>query len=189
MTHASRFQIHDELTAPEASLPVLRGAVGRGGPLPNILGVLAGAPTALRAWARFRSELRNGHLSAETIERIALAVAEHRHAEPSLALHVLSARRAGLAIDDIALARGWDARDRREAALLRYLRAVVVDGDVPQRLHEAAREAGWTDEQLLEAIAVVAAETLTSLVDIAGGVPVDGWAARPSPARVAGSTA
>ena len=172
--HISRFPIHDELTAPEAALPVLRGALGRGGQLPNILGVLAGAPAALRAYARFRSELRNGHLAVPTIERIALAVAAHHRAEPSLALHRRTARQAGLAVDDIALAMEWDARDPAESALLAYLRAVAVDRDVPLHVHEHAREAGWSDEQLLEAIAVVAQETFTALVNVAGDVPVDG---------------
>ena len=41
-------------------------------------------------------------------------------------------------------------------------------------LHEEAREAGWTDEQLLEAIAFVALETFTALINVAGDVPVDG---------------
>jgi hypothetical protein len=48
----SRFQIHDDLTAPDASMPVLRGALSTGGQLPNFLGVLAGSPAALRAYAR-----------------------------------------------------------------------------------------------------------------------------------------
>ena len=41
-------------------------------------------------------------------------------------------------------------------------------------LHEEAREAGWSDEQLLEAIAVRALESLTAMVNVAGEVPVDG---------------
>ena len=173
-THISRFPVHDELTAPEGSLPVLRGALGRGGQLPNILGVLAGAPAALRAYARLRSELRNGHLRQQTIERIALAVAEHHGAEPALALHQRSARQAGLGLDDITLARRWEATEPAEAALLAYLRAALADHDVPLHLHEQAREAGWSDEQLLEALAVVAQETFTALVEVAGDVPVDG---------------
>ena len=48
-TSMSRFQIHDDLTAPERSVPVLRGALSGGGQLPNFLGVLAGSPAALRA--------------------------------------------------------------------------------------------------------------------------------------------
>jgi alkylhydroperoxidase family enzyme len=175
-THISRFPIHDELTAPEGSLAVLRGALGRGGQLPNILGVLAGAPAALRGYARFRSELRNGSLGAPTIERIALAVAEHYGSEPSLALHQRTARQAGLGLDDVALAREWDARDPRDAILMRYLHEIVRDGTPPLHLHEQTREAGWSDEQLLEAIAFVALETFNALVNVAGDVPVDGSA-------------
>ena len=38
----SRFQVHDELTAPERSVPILKGALAGGGQLPNFIGVLAG---------------------------------------------------------------------------------------------------------------------------------------------------
>lgn len=175
-THMSRFPIHDELTAPEDSLAILRGALGRGGQLPNFLGVLAGSPAALRAYARFRSELRNGSLHPHTLERIALAVAEHQGADASVALHQRTARQAGLGLDEVALARRWDSREPREAVLLRYLRALLVDGAVPSHLHEEARETGWSDEALLEAIAVAALELFTGLVHVAGDVPADGSA-------------
>src|SRR5690349_8155016 len=117
-TAMSRFQIHDDLTAPEASAPVLRGVVAAGGQLPNFLGVLAGAPAALRAYARFRSELRHGRLSPATLKRIALAVAEHYDSEPGVALHSRTARAAGLGLDEVAAAREFDSKDPREAALL-----------------------------------------------------------------------
>ncbi len=174
-TPMSRFQIHDDLTAPEGSQPLLRGVLSTGGQLPNFLGVLAGAPAALRGYARLRSELRHGHLELATLERIALAVAEHHGSQPGLALHGRAARRTGLRVDEIALAREWDAHDPREAALLRYLKPLVTERvSPPQHLHEEARELGWTDEQLLEAMAVVALEGLTAMVNVAGEVPVDG---------------
>jgi len=174
-TQMSRFQIHDDLTAPEGSQPLLRGVLSTGGQLPNFLGVLAGAPAALRGYARLRSELRHGHLEPVTLERIALAVAEHHHSKPGVALHARAARRTGLRHDDIALAREWDARDPRDAALLRYLKPLVTESVAPApHLHEEARELGWTDEQLLEAMAVVALEGLTAMVNVAGDVPADG---------------
>jgi alkylhydroperoxidase family enzyme len=176
-TQMSRFQIHDDLTAPEASLPVLKGAMSAGGQLPNFLGVLAGSPAALRAYARFRTELRHGSLTLPTLERIALAVAEHYRSQPGLAIHTRTARQAGVGIDEVAAARDWESSDPREAALLRYLRALLEQrGHAPMHLHEEAREAGWTDEQLLEAIAYVSLESLTALVNVAGEVPVDGSA-------------
>lgn len=174
-TRMSRFQIHDDLTAPEASLPVLKGAMSAGGQLPNFLGVLAGSPAAVRAYARFRSELRNGTLARATLERVSLAIAEHFDSQPGLALHVRTARQAGLGIDEVALAREWDSREPRQAALLRYLRALVEQrGSAPMHLHEEAREAGWSDEELLEAIAFVSLESFTAMINVAGEVPVDG---------------
>jgi alkylhydroperoxidase family enzyme len=176
-TQMSRFHIHDDLSAPEGSLPVLKAAMASAGQLPNFLGVLAGSPAALRAYARFRSELRHGTLSLPTLERISLAIAEHYRSQPGIAIHTRTARQAGLGIDEVALAREWDSKDPREAALLRYLRALVEQrGHVPMHLHEEAREAGWTDEQLLEALAVVSLESLTAMVNVAGEVPVDGSA-------------
>jgi alkylhydroperoxidase family enzyme len=174
-TAMSRFQIHDDLTAPEGSLPIIKGALSTAGQLPNLIGVLAGSPAVLRAYARFRSELRHGSLSPSTLERISLAVASHYDSAPGLALHSRTARQAGLGLDEVALAREWDSRDDREASLMRYLRALVdQQARPPMHLHEEAREAGWTDEQILEAIASVALETFTAMINVAGDVPVDG---------------
>jgi AhpD family alkylhydroperoxidase len=171
----SRFQIHDDLTAPEGSVPVLRGALATGGQLPNFLGVLAGSPAALRAYARFRSELRHGKLTLATLERISLAVAEYYHSEPGIAMHSRAARNAGLALDEVALARQFSSKDEREVALLTYLKSMLDErGRAPMHLHEEAREAGWDDEQILEAIAAVSLEAFTAMINVAGEVPVDG---------------
>ena len=174
-TKESRFQVHDELTAPERSLPVLKGALSTGGQLSNFLGVLAGSPAALRAYARLRSELRQGLLPLKTQQRIALAVGEHQRSEYALSTYQRTAREAGLGLDEIALAREFDSRDEPEAALLRYVRALLEqDGAPAMHLHEEAREAGWDDEQILEAIAHVALATFGNLVTRAGDVPKDG---------------
>jgi alkylhydroperoxidase family enzyme len=185
-TRMSRFTVHDDLSAPEASLPILKGARASAGQLPNFLGVLAGSPAALRGYTRFRAELRHGSLPQPTLERISLAVAEHFGSEPGLDLHRRVARQAGLALDDIALAREWDARAEHDAILLRYLRDLIVDhATPPAHLHEAARESGWTEEQLLEAIAFASLESLTAMVNIAGDVPLDGSAEQARSLRAA----
>jgi AhpD family alkylhydroperoxidase len=174
-TQMSRFPIHDELTAPEASLPVLKSALSSAGQLPNLLGVLAGSPAVLRGFVRFRGELRHGSLDLMTVERIALAVAEYHRSAPGISTHTRVARQAGLGIDEVARARKWDSRDTKAAALLRWLQAVLRNrGAVPQHLHEEAREAGWSDEQLLDAIAVLGLECFTAMVNVAGEVPVVG---------------
>jgi AhpD family alkylhydroperoxidase len=174
-TQISRFHIHDELSAPEGSLPVLKGALSSAGQLPNFLGVLAGSSAALRGYTRFRSELKHGALPLATIERIALAVAEYYRSAPGIAIHTRTARQAGVGIDEVALAREFDSRQPVEAAMLRYVHGLLEHrGAVPQHLHEEAKEAGWSDEQLLEAIAVLSLESFTAMVNVAGEIPVDG---------------
>jgi len=174
-TTMSRFQIHDDLTAPEGSLPVLRGALATGGQLPNFLGVLAGSPAALRGYARFRAELKRGTLSRATLERISLAVAEQYGSAPGTALHSRTARSAGLGLDEVAKAREFDSGDPKQAALMRYLKAALdPNGATPMYLHEEARELGWDDEQLIEAIAYASLEVFTAMVNVAGDVPIDG---------------
>ena len=124
-TKESRFQVHDELTAPERSVPVLKGALAGGGQLSNIVGVLAGSPAVLRAYARFRSELRHGTLPWATQQRIALAVAEHQKSDYALSALQRTSREAGLGLDEIALAREFESVDEREAALLRFVKGAA----------------------------------------------------------------
>jgi AhpD family alkylhydroperoxidase len=173
-TEVSRFHIHDELTAPDESAPLLRSIQAAGGAVTKFVGVLAGAPAVLRAYTRLRSELRSGVLPEATGERIALAVAERRGDSYSIAQHAKSARRAGLGLDEVSRARSFTSADPREAALLEYLKAALeADGYPPLHLHEEAREAGWSDEEILEAVGHLALNEFQSLIASAAALPKD----------------
>jgi AhpD family alkylhydroperoxidase len=186
MTKISRFDIHDELTAPGPSAPILKGALSSSGKLNNFVGVLAGAPAALRAYARMRSELRKGTLSPATQERIALAVAEYRDSEYDVAVHARAGKNVGLSLDEVELARRFASGDEQEHALLQYLESILENrGTVPMHLHEEAREQGWTDEQLLEALAHVAMADFSALVTLAGEVPLEGTSREVKPLKKA----
>ena len=173
-TDVSRFQIHDELTAPEESAPLIKSIQASGGAVTKFVGVLAGSPAVLRAYTRMRSELRSGVLPKATRERIALAVAEHRDDTYSVAQHAKSARLAGLGLDEVSRARSFQSGDAKEAALLTYLKATLeADGHPPHHLHEEAREIGWTDEEILEAVAHLALNEFQSLIASAAALPKD----------------
>jgi len=173
-TDVSRFHIHDELTAPQGSIRILNSIQGAAGEVSKFIGVLAGAPAALRAYTRMRHELRGGSLPQATRERIGLAVAERRGDTYSIAQHARTARAAGLGIDEISAARQFASADPKEAALLAFLDALLVTGGRPaQHLGEEAREHDWTDEQLLEAVAHVAMNEFQSLVANAAALPQD----------------
>ena len=127
----------------------------------------------LRAYTRMRSELRSGVLPRATRERIALAVAEHRDDTYSIAQHAKSARtrrprpRRGLAGP---AASAPATRRRRRCST--YLKATLeADGHPPHHLHEEAREIGWTDEEILEAVAHLALNEFQSLIASAAALP------------------
>ena len=172
-TDYSRFDIHDVLTAPEGSIKILEG-VSRTGEVTKFVGVLAGAPAALRAYARMRHELRGGSLPLPTRERIQLAVAERRGDPYSVAQYARTARGAGLGMDEISLARSFDSSDEKEKALLFFLEALLAtDGRPSAHLGEEAREAGWTDEEILEAVSFAALSEFQSLIANAAALPQD----------------
>jgi alkylhydroperoxidase family enzyme len=171
-TDYSRFDIHDELTAPEGSIPILRSVSTAGGSVSKLIGVLANAPSALRAFARMRHELRSGVLPEPTRLRIALAVAQRRGDDYSVAQHAGVARAAGLGLDEISLARSFSSADPRERALLSFLEATIeTDGRPDKHLQEEAREVGWSDEEIIEALAHLALNEFQSLVASAAELP------------------
>jgi AhpD family alkylhydroperoxidase len=173
-TDYSRFDIHDELTAPEGSVKILKGIQIGGAEISKFIGVLAGAPAALRAFARMRHELRDGALPRATRERIALAVAERRGDTYSVAQHARTGRAAGLGLDEVSRARSFTSGDDREAALLAFLESLLESGQRPSaHLGEEAREAGWSDEEILEAVAHVALAEFQTLIANAAALPQD----------------
>ena len=106
--------------------------------------------------------------------RAVLAVAEHRGDSYSVVQYAKTARNAGLGLDEVSRARSFTSSDPREAALLVYLKAALeADGDPPLYLHEETREAGWDDEQILEALAHVALGEFQSLMAAAAALPKD----------------
>jgi alkylhydroperoxidase family enzyme len=174
-TDISRFHIHDELTAPDGSAPIIKSIQTAGGAVSKFLGVLAESPPALRAYTRLRSELHGGTLPRATRERIGLAVAERRHDPYTLTQYARTARAAGLGLDEVARARDFTSSDEREQALLRLLKETLdPDERPPHHLVEEAREAGWSDEQIIEAVAELALAEFESLMSSAASLPQEG---------------
>ena len=131
-----------------------------------------------------RSELRRGTLPPATQERIALAVGEYRGSEYDVAVHARAGRAVGLDLDEIDAARRFSSRDEREAALLRYIESLLENrGQVPVHLHEEAREHDWSDEQILEALGHVALADFSSLVTLAGEIPLEGTSREVKPLK------
>src|SRR5882757_9876162 len=145
-TDVSRFHIHDELTAPDATAPLIKSIQTAGGTVSKFIGVLAESPAALRGYTRLRTELRQSKLPRATRERISLAVAEWRNDPYTLTQYARTARVAGLGLDELP----------------------------PHHLVEEAREAGWSDEEILDAVAEMALAEFESLFASVAALPQEG---------------
>src|SRR4029453_15905795 len=118
-TDVSRFHIHDELTAPDATAPLIKSIQTAGGTVSKFIGVLAESPAGLRGYTRLRTEVRQSKLPRATRERIGLAVAEWRNDPYTLTQYARTARAAGLGLDEAARAPTSPPRRRRASGSTR----------------------------------------------------------------------
>lgn len=144
------------------------------GMVPNMFRAVANSPAALRSmWGSFGA-LGGGSLSPMLGEQIAVAVANRNGCEYCLAAHTVLGRKAGATAEEMSAAQAGLAIDPKTDAALRFALLVVeqrgqVNGDDVRRL----REAGFTDEGIVEIVAHVALNLFTNYVNVALNVPVD----------------
>ncbi len=168
-----RVNIQPQL-APAASQPLLAQIHQAFGATPNMFKAVANSPAALQSmWAAFGA-LGEGTLGARLGEQIAVAIANRNRCEYCLAAHTVLGQQAGASAAEMAAAQVGQAADGKTAAALAFAlkmveqRAQVGDADVTK-----LREAGFTDEQIVEIVAHVALNLFTNYVNVALDVPVD----------------
>jgi uncharacterized peroxidase-related enzyme len=148
--------------APRAKevLGLVNGTFGR---IPNGVRVLANSPVALAAWWSFEGILGTGALPRSVHEQLAVLTADTNGCGYCLSAHTAAARGAGVSAADAAAARDAKASDPLAAAVLEFGAAVLAErGDVADEILQGARQAGLSDGDLLEIVAVVALNTFTN---------------------------
>lgn len=144
------------------------------GMVPNMFRAVANSPAALRSmWGSFGA-LGGGSLSPLLGEQIAVAVANRNGCEYCLAAHTVLGREAGATAEEMSAAQAGNAIDPKTDAALRFaLQLVEHRGQVNDDDVRRLREAGFTDEGIVEIVAHVALNPFTNYVNVALNVPVD----------------
>ena len=84
------------------------------------------------------------------------------------------AEQAGLSKEEIGRAQQFESEDEKRAAALRFAREVVENrGHTSDEAFNEAREAGYTDEQIIEIVATVVLATFTNYMNDVIGTEVD----------------
>ena len=147
---------------PTDSKPTLDMFTKNIGFTPNMLATFAHSPIAFNAWATLRGSL-NKALDLRTREIIGLAVSEVNGCNYCLAVHSFAADKAKLPADEIILARKGHATDPKRDAAVQFARKVIeTRGQVSDADVKAVRDAGYTDANIMEIVALVAMYSLTN---------------------------
>ncbi|MEZ2144833.1 carboxymuconolactone decarboxylase family protein [Bradyrhizobium sp. DN5] len=130
---------------------------------PNMMATFAQSPIAFNAWATLLGALSKA-LDVKTRDSIGLAVSEVNGCNYCLAGHSFTAEHmAKLLADEIALARKEHAIDPRRDAAVQFARKVIeTRGPVSDADLKAVRDAGYTDANVIEIVALVAMYSLAN---------------------------
>lgn len=172
----SRLPIHTERSAPQESRERMRRSEAANGFLPNLIGVLAGAPAALEAYATLGELNATTTLSFAEREAVQLTAARLNGCEFCVAGHgSVAVKRVGLAPAVVdALQRGHATGVPRLDAVAAFTGAVVATrGDVDDETLDAFRRAGFDDRQALEVVLGVALATLCNVSNVLARSPIN----------------
>lgn len=146
--------------APGKSKQILEGVQKAIGFAPNIYKTLAVSPAVLEAFLGFGKTLGTGTLTASLREQIAVALAGANNCDYCSSAHTAIGIKHGLADDELAAnLRGRSADPATQTALDFALAINSREGFVTDEQLQAVRDAGYTDEQVVE----VFAETLKNI--------------------------
>jgi AhpD family alkylhydroperoxidase len=171
-----RVPVHDLATAPEASRDALKRLEGKFGKVINIFGEMAHAPALLGLFTSAEQAIaEHTSLDQATREAIHLAVATVNDCGYCQAAYTIACTRAGLTKQQtIAIRRGSVDFDPALDALLAVVReAAAAKGYVTQDVWQRALDAGWSDRQLLKAVADTVRTILTNYFNHYVGTEID----------------
>lgn len=170
----SRIQVIEQHHANAEQKALLDAIQGQLGMVPNFLKVFANSPVALQAFLGLHGVANAGSLSPQTRERIALALAQQNTCEYCLSAHTAIGRKAGLTGDEIAAARAGSSEDAKAAVAVKLARSLVEHkGDITTAELIEAREAGYSDADIVEIITHVGMNLLTNILGKASRVDID----------------
>jgi len=170
----SRLAIPARDDLPEASKPILSAVEAKLGVVPNLFRLVATSPATLEGYIANSSALGRT-LDARTRERIALAVAQVNGCDYCLSAHsYLGLNLAKLTPEEIALNRKGASGDPKADAAVRFAAKVTTQrGHVDSPDIAAVRNAGFSDAQIVEIIAVVAENCFTNFLNEVAKTEID----------------
>lgn len=171
----SLFPIHTILTAHEDAKPYLEGAQSKFGFVPNLLGVMATAPAALKTYLEVMDTFEKTSFSNTEKQTILLSTSYVNECSYCMAAHTAIGGMVGVADDVLTdLREGNTLADPKLDALAALSRSIVETRGWPTEDTKAAFfKAGYTASQYLDVVVGVTVKTLSNYINHAAETPLD----------------
>ena len=153
---------------------LLDGVQAKFGKAPNIFKTMANSPAALEGFLQLHGALAGGVLSESFQEQIALCVSEKNGCDYCLAAHTEMGKGAGLSEEEVIASRRGDSTDSKIQAGLKFARKIVSSqGWASDDNYNAVTQAGYSSEEIIEIIALVAKNIFANYFNHIAGTAID----------------
>mgnify|MGYP001554867981 FL=1 len=160
----SHYPVHTIESAPAQSKPVLQQLQQTFGLIPNIAATMAASPVLINGFIGLFERVHASSLTEPQIQTLLLTNAVTNASEWAVAFHTALALQQGVHSADVDAIRHASLPDDAGLAALSMLARTLIEkrGRLAEPDQRRFLDAGFSAEQILEVIAVVAASTITN---------------------------
>ena len=171
-----QFTKYNQYNAPEGSLARLEAAKASFGYLPNLLGYMAESPTLLNGYTGMAEQFSDMDLTPTERQVVMMTVNRFHECRYCIAGHTLYAENQGVDMEAVNAIRDDLPLDNPKLAVLRSFALKLVEqrGVISRTLLSAFFNAGYTQQNALEVIALIAFKTMSNYTNHLVGTEVDG---------------
>lgn len=169
------YPIHTIASAPEHSKLALEQLQQAFGVIPNIAAAIANSPKLINSLVGVFQQVHSSSLPEREIQIVLLTDAVANSSTYAIAFHTALALQQGVSSEETdAIRERRVPRDRRFAALSTLANALIEKrGHLSEQELDSFIAVGFTQEQVLEVIAIVAASTITNYAGTIANPPLE----------------
>ncbi len=144
------------------------------GMIPNLFKGFANSPVTLKAYLTLDKLISESQLSEIEREIVRLVVSQYNGCDYCLAAHTMVGKMKGLNEDQIIDIRQGKSDDLKYSALISFtLQVLETKGFVDDKDIDAFRNAGYTDENIVEVVTIIAQKTLSNYFNHINNTEID----------------
>jgi alkylhydroperoxidase family enzyme len=170
------YPVHTIASAPEYSRPALEQLQKAFGVLPNLAGAIANSPKLISSLAGVFQQVHSSSLTEQEIQIVLLTDAVTNSSMYAVAFHTALALQQGVSSEETDAIRERRPPMHKRFEALHTLAKTLIEKRGHLSEHELAGflAAGFTKEQVLEVVAIVAASTITNYAGTIANPPLEG---------------